>query len=222
MYYHGFSNINAKKERIGLDAGGLLFHCALMYKDSYLSGNYCPALQEFMSIVRLLSFLLKWRMCIVFDGCKSILKRYEYERRSNNDLHITSRLIALAAKVCHDLFVPYIVAHEEADPQCLKNLPGIGVPTLIVTGDSDLLAYGAKRVIIVHSWSREEFRVFDLHGELDESNLDKYPLLRTYHTSGGEIIFQLWAACCGCDFTPDSNGLRGVGPAQKFLRSLRK
>lgn len=59
---------------------------------------------------------------------------------------------------------------------------------------------------------REEFRVFDLTEILPDDLLADYPLLRYCQLCGHECIFQLWAACCGCDFTREKRGLLGVGP----------
>lgn len=148
-FYKGFCRVEAKGETIALDAGGLLHHCARVSKDHYLVGEYRPALQIFMSFIQELHFMLEWDLCVVFDGCRSDLKKYEYERRAGNQVHITAAFTALAAKVCSDLYVPYIVAATEADPQCLEVLPEIGKASLIVTGDADLLAYGAQRVVFI-------------------------------------------------------------------------
>lgn len=89
--------------------------------------------------------MLKWDACFIFDGCKNEAKEPEYTRREGK-LRNESLYIAMAAKVCRDLFVPYIVAKEEADPQAVHCCPSMGesnVPTMIVTGYSDLFAYGA-------------------------------------------------------------------------------
>ena len=138
---------------------------------------------------------LKWNGGVVFDGGKSPAKRYEDERREG-DMHNHPTYIALAAKICEDLFIPYVVATEEADSQAVKYIPNIGKPTLIVTGDSDLLACGAAKVVVVRCWHDESYRFYDLsrlterEGEGQETN----SLIRLY-TICGSLAFQYWAAC---------------------------
>jgi hypothetical protein len=64
----------------------------------------------------------------------------------NDSLHIK-----LYFKTCGDIGIPFIIAYEEADTQYLVVQIHGEAPTLIVTGDSDLLAYGFLRVVVVQS-----------------------------------------------------------------------
>jgi len=104
---------------------------------------------------------LKWNVTVLFDGVESNLKQHERARRdhrqslesdANDPLYI-----AMAAKICDGMKVPFLVAAYEADSQCFfVSLKGEPL-SLIVMGDSDLVAYGNKRVIIIKSWKEETF-----------------------------------------------------------------
>jgi hypothetical protein len=116
----------------------------------------------------------------------------------------------MSAKVCKDLFIPYIVAPEEADAQAALYIPHFGgAPTITITGDSDLLAYGAKRLIVVQSWADETFRSFNMNVSMHDSG---NTMMRAYKNAGA-LAFHIFAACCGCDFTERKSGdIAGVGP----------
>jgi 5'-3' exonuclease len=164
-YYHGFMSFPFASERIVLDVAGLLFSCAIQHADSYVKGDYTPALQAFQRQVIYLNNTLRWDMVVVFDGGESSMKRHERARREllmenadSNDGKIrnTPVYIALAAKICRESYIDYIIAAEEADPQCKFSLfvcddVEFLTPTLVVTGDSDLIAYGNTKVMIVSS-----------------------------------------------------------------------
>jgi 5'-3' exonuclease len=118
----------------------------------------------------------------LFDGCQSKNKAPEY-----------------GSKVCKYLMVPFLVSSEEADAQTVYCCPKFdSPPTLIVTGDSDLFAYGATRLIIVHSWADETFWSFNLN---ESAMNDSQNTLMKIYKIRGPLVFQIFAACCGCDFT---------------------
>ena len=53
-------------------------------------------------------------------------------------------------QACHDMKVECIVAPYEADSQ-LAYLSMQGLVDLVITEDSDLLVFGCKKVIVVHT-----------------------------------------------------------------------
>jgi 5'-3' exonuclease len=173
-----------------------LFSSAIRHADSYAVGDYTPALQDVRRQLIQLNNTLRWDMVVVFDGGNSPLKRHERARIDSSCSNSTAPAdsirnqpivyIDLAAKICRDSFIDYVVAPEEADPQCTFTVFVGGVdfvPSLVVTGDSDLIGYGKTKVMIVSSWSQEF----------------------------GPSIFHWHAACLGCDFTENASGILGVG-----------
>lgn len=208
-YHTGFLKINRVGENFALDVAGLLWFCLYCFQDEYVAGNYGPCLQLLAKRMQYLIHTLKWNICVVLDGRRAEQKAPEYARRAGK-LHNTSAYIAMAAKVCKDLFIPYIVAPEEADAQAALFIPHFGgPPTTTITGDSDLLAYGAKRVIVIQSWADETFRLFDMNVSMHDT---ENTMMRAY-SQAGALVFHIFAACCGCDFTEQKSGdIAGVGP----------
>ena len=84
---------------------------------------------------------------------KGVIKSATVDR-----LKITSIFIALCAHACRRQFFDFVVAPYEADMQCGRRHPN----AIVVTGDGDLLAYGHKQVLIVDSWQKEKYRLFDM------------------------------------------------------------
>jgi 5'-3' exonuclease len=238
----GFTTINFRKERIVLDSAGLLFACAVKHSSSYLAGDYTPSLQAFQRNLVYLSSTLQWDMVVVFDGGDSPIKQHERRRRDEHHASASSHAgkirneplyIALACKICRDCFVDYMVAPEEADPQCryarFARVDGDPTePTLVVTGDSDLIAYGNKVVMIVGSWAKEEFRIFNFDRDslsrfvMNNEITDPYQKITTMaYLHFGTAVFQWHAACTGCDFTESGSGIKGFGP-KTFMHCLSR
>ena len=69
------------------------------------------------------------------------------------------------------------------------------------------MAYGAKKLIVVQSYARGWYRVIDLDADVEPG---QYPLFDLY-LEHKTIIFQLYAASRGCDFTEQERGIRGIG-----------
>jgi hypothetical protein len=142
-------------------------------------------------------------------------KRYERQRRENrqNSLRNTSTFIALCAKICHCLQIPYVVAPQEADFQAVKARPEKN-PT-VVTGDSDIIAYGSRKTIVMKKWSmtREEYRIISFVN-VSTTQAESLPLYRAYLAFGLDV-FAVWAACNGCDFSKGDTriGVEHIGPA---------
>jgi len=115
------------------------------------------------------------------------------------------------------MMVSYIIASEEADSQCKSVFLEGKEPTLLITGDSDLLAYGHRRVMIVGSWKRELFCFFNLTASelipfLSFNGIRECTkCLVAGYFQQSELVLQLFTACCGCDFMPDKAGLPGIG-----------
>ncbi|KAL7524260.1 hypothetical protein ACHAWF_000882, partial [Thalassiosira exigua] len=89
-----------------------------------------------------------------------------------------------------------------------------------ISGDSDLLAYEEQRNVrgelvmanldkltIVQSYQHQNFRIIDLKADVPEGELPLYDLYRKH----GKIVFQLYAACSRCNFTPNRRGIHDVG-----------
>lgn len=217
-------------DTIALDIAGLLFECAISHGSEYLKGNYMPSLIEVYRLLIYIYYTLKWDAAVVFDGVESKLKRYERERRERRKESATDGAtarvrneplyIAMAARICKGLNIPFVVAAYEADSQCKFIKMKGKLPSLVVTGDSDLLAYGNSRVIVVKSWRREEYRFFDLsngslvsHVMKDTLSHDSRVLISCLMQHDPMVVLHAIAGCFGCDFTPDESGLQGAGKA---------
>jgi hypothetical protein len=80
------------------------------------------------------------------------------------------------------------------------------------TYGSDLLAIGCgveklEKLMIVKSWSAESFLIIDL---TEQSTNAELPLFDLY-VKHGRIMFQLYGACLGCDFTEQEHGFPQIG-----------
>jgi hypothetical protein len=75
--------------------------------------------------------------------------------------------------------------------------------------------YTPTKIMIVSSYEGQSNRVFDL--STPHTN-GEWPLYDLY-VEHGRIVFQLYAACRGCDFTEHRNGITGIGYAT-FLQLL--
>ena len=242
--HRGFFNLPLQEERVVLDAASLLFQCALKEAKDYREGSYLPALKKFQEMIIYFQSLCRWKMYVVFDGMESELKQYERVRRDtradkdpDNSIRNDPMYILMAYKICEDRCIPCIIAHKEADSQC-KHVAWKGLePTLVVTGDSDLLAFGNRRVMVVSSWFAETYRLIDISRSNLEGFIEKIRQARG--NSGieidtclearlvfvqsllrfGDIILWLYAGVVGCDFTPDPSGLPGPGK-DAFISAL--
>jgi 5'-3' exonuclease len=239
-FYFGFNSFAFSSEHIVFDAAGLLFACAMRYTDSYIAADYTPSLLAFQRQLVYLNNTLRWNMVVVFDGSDSPLKGYERARRDRPvstcvdatapveasvapamRVRNTPIYIALAAKICRDSYINYVVAPEEADPQCSFAMfvrDDDFLPTLVVTADSDLIAYGNTKVMVVASWSEEKFRLYNFEVSylseklaLDEIGNEVIAETTMHYIKFGPSLFHWHAACLGCDFTENASGIPGVG-----------
>ena len=137
-------------------------------------------------------------------------KREEAESAGNfiGQIKNSPEYIAKAVEVCKYYNIQVIVSAYEADPQ-VSHL-SLSQSLVPVTGDSDLLAYGVpEKIIIVKGYHSQIYRIIDL--SKDNINEGDYPLLDLYHKHGGKIVFKLYAAVVGCDFTDLPNDIDGIG-----------
>ena len=220
IYQHDFYKLNMDDKEVLIDAAGLLWQCAAKHGTDYLAGNYTPALIEFAQHLNFLRSICRWCGSLYFDGMDNPNKRFEDSRREQKRTNATDvygkikntpEYIVLAAQVAKLMKIKYYVSKEEADPHVSYESMTKGLTP--VTGDSDLIAYGVDtKIIIVHSWQQAWYRIIDLD---TPTEVGEYPLYDLYKDHG-KIIFQLYAACLGCDFTEQKCGINGIGFA-KFM-----
>jgi len=195
-----------------IDAGSVLFICALRHKEPFDNGDYGPAAREFVR--QLLSFEIShsWDFTMVFDGCSPPEKRHELKRRraKGGGIVIDGVFIAMCVNICRVRSVKYVVSPAEADMQ-VGRLCG-GIP---VCNDSDELAYGNRLVVIVDNWGREEYRLVDLDASVTEETKSSLPLFYYFRRYGMHII-HWWAAIMGCDISEKASGIVYAGPDAFF------
>ena len=200
----GLQKAGLARKRVNIDAAGLMYYCALRYETRFLANDYYPAVRAFQDEVVYLHFILQWDLVVVFDGKDPAWKGAEHDRRYGDDfvddggvktkIRNNGTYIALCAKTCACLKIPYVVSTLEADTQVVKWRRDEN--PIIVTGDSDILAYDTTvTVILISSWSMdsEEFRIYDI-ATVNESLYEKYPLYEAI-CMFGPVSLWVWAAC---------------------------
>ena len=218
---------------VPVDVAGALWDFASLHAADFLRGNHTPALIEFARFINNLRTICKWKLRIFLDGMDNVHKAPENERRKkrvadarargdlSRQVKNTPEYIAKAALICRFFGVDVATSAYEADPTTAHYALTYGhVP---ITGDSDLLAYGPpgdkvkedrlSKLVVVHSWRNEIYRVIDLDSNVEEGKLPLFDLFRKH----GRIVFQLYAATSGCDFTEHERGIPGLGIAW-FIR----
>ncbi|XP_021121146.1 exonuclease 1 isoform X1 [Heterocephalus glaber] len=169
---------------------------------------------------------------LIFDGCtlpsKKEVERSRRERRQSNllkgkqllregkvsearecftrSINITHAMAHKVIKAARTLGVDCLVAPYEADAQ-LAYLNKAGIVQAIITEDSDLLAFGCKKVIL-------KMDQFGNGLEIDQSRLGMCRQLGDVFT---EEKFRYMCILSGCDYL---SSLRGIGLAKacKVLR----
>ena len=208
---------------VPFDAASALWQFAAKHAWEYLRGNHTPALIEWAHFLNYLRSICRWDLRVYMDGMENVEKRPEIERRNaavaeaevHNSLigqiRNTPDYIAKAVNVCKFLGIEVYVSAYEADPQV--SFVSLSNGLIAVTGDSDLLAYGvARKLILVKGFLHEWYRVIDLDAN---TTAGEYPLLDLYENHG-KVVFQLYAGCRGCDFTNTRSGIQGLG-FKKFI-----
>ena len=226
-YHHSFYGLKWSGRAVPIDAASALFQFAAYNAANFLRGNHKPALIQWAKFLVYLRSMCGWNMIIYMDGMENVDKEPEIQRRRDaveaaigrNDLRgqikNNPEYIAKAIEVCNFLSIEVHVSPYEADPQV--SYVSLKRNLIPVTGDSDLLAYGVPSLIIVKGFNHEYYRTIDLTVEVNEG---EYPLFDLYKKHG-PIVFQLYAACRGCDFTAAHSGVPGIGYAH-FISSASK
>ena len=117
-YYFGLQSSGLDGKPVNLDATSLLWVCANACSERYLQGDYGPSAALFQERLIHYHVVRKWDLLVVFDGVDPPEKVHERCRRQNR-LRNTSTYIALCAKICHCLQIPYVIAPKEADFQAV-------------------------------------------------------------------------------------------------------
>lgn len=220
-YHYSFYSSGLLKNQsiVPIDIAGALWTYANKHQHDYLKGNYNPALSDLTKLLNNLRSLCGLSIKVFFDGRANHHKRFEDQRRESNLIRNTPEYIARAAQICRFLGIEFVVSAYEADSQVTHYaLHNRLVP---ITGDSDLLAIGSsekpgeddencdvlRQLVVVNKWQSESYRVIDLDAPHTNGNLPLYDLYLLH----GRIIFQLYAACSGCDFTEQDSGITGIG-----------
>ena len=206
----------AARRRAHIDAGGVVYICALRHKVPYDDGDYVPAAREFCRTLISFELNYEWDFVLVFDGCPPEEKRHEHQRRRARagGVRIDATFIAMCVQICRARCVEYVVSPAEADMQVGRH--DRGVP---VCCDSDEVGYGNKLVVIVDDWGRGKYRVIDLDTAVTERMRNSLPLFYYYHRYG-LVVIHWWAAIMGCDISENASGIAHVGP-KVFFEALR-
>uniref|UniRef100_A0A3Q1ETY9 Exonuclease 1 n=1 Tax=Acanthochromis polyacanthus TaxID=80966 RepID=A0A3Q1ETY9_9TELE len=128
----------------------------------------------------------------------------------NRCVNITPAMAHNLIKVARARGVDCVVAPYEADAQ-LAYLTKCGLAQAVITEDSDLLAFGCKKVILK----------MDKQGnglEIDQSNLGRCHSLGNVFT---EEKFRYMCILSGCDYLASLHGI-GLGKACKLLRLAKE
>ncbi|KAH0622523.1 hypothetical protein JD844_024905 [Phrynosoma platyrhinos] len=169
---------------------------------------------------------------LVFDGCtlpskKEVEKSRREKRQANllkgkqllregklsearecfsRSINITHAMACEVIKAARAQGVDCIVAPYEADAQ-LAYLNKIGIVQAIITEDSDLLAFGCKKVFL-------KIDKFGNGLEIDQTRLGMCRQLGDVFT---EEKFRYMCILSGCDYLPSIHGI-GLGKACKLLK----
>ncbi|XP_030643341.1 exonuclease 1 [Chanos chanos] len=204
------------------------FSCAEKLAKGEPTDQYVSYCMKFVDM--LLSFGVK--PILVFDGCnlpsKQEVEKARRERRQANlqkgkqllregkiseARDCFTRCVNVTPAMAHEVIkaarlrgVDCVVAPYEADAQ-LAFLNKTGMAQAVITEDSDLLAFGCKKVILK----------MDRQGnglEIDQNNLGRCRSLGDVFT---EEKFRYMCILSGCDYLPSLYGI-GLGKACKLLR----
>ncbi|KAL7525428.1 hypothetical protein ACHAWF_002345, partial [Thalassiosira exigua] len=166
-FLYSFYERRLEGQRVPFDAAGALWQFASRHASDFLRGNHTPALIEWARFLNYIRSICGWKLIVYFDGRKNVEKCFEDERRLDraekardaNDLH---------GQVAHDA-----LAHSST----------------LLTGDSDLLAYGPPdcdsgksprlgKVILVQAYLSDVHRVIDLAADTEDGEFplfDRFP-----------------------------------------------
>lgn len=212
---------------LGVDGYGWLHKAASACAEDLALGRPAPRLIEAIDRRVRLYEHAGVRLYFVFDGASPPLKqRIEAQRRASRDaareklrvssasremslkaLEITPEHAACVVAYCRARGIPYVVAPYEADAQ-LVFLEQLGAVDAILSEDSDLLVFGARRLLTKA----------DSMGnclEIQREHFLKSQLRQLVDARGnGEDLdnaLRALAILSGCDYSP---GVRGLGLAK--------
>ena len=225
-YHYSFFALDLADEHVILDGGGFAWQYGFMHAEDFVKANYMPSLRDMARDLKYIRDACRWRLVVILDGKENEAKAPEDARRraqfehaqiagnASGQVKNNPEYTALIVCLCQMLGIEVRVARKEADPQ--TSYEAILHGATPVSGDSDLLAYGiTRRLILVKSYHSELYRVIDLDADVEDG---EYPLLDLFKIHG-KIVFQLYAGCRGCDFTQHRFGIVGVGYKQFVLAS---
>ncbi len=125
---------------------------------------------------------------------------WEAEKKLRESMDITPEMIQPLINHLKKKQVPYVVAPYEADAQ-IAYLYKQGLVQAAISEDSDLLAFGVKRVLYK----------LESHGFGYEINLNN--LHKTSFKNFSSEDFLHYCLLCGCDYLPN---IKNVGPKRAF------
>lgn len=218
--------------RIGIDASAWLHRAAFKCAMDLCLGNATS--QHIDWIIQQAQNLIANRVVpvFVFDGARHPLKaREEGQRRDNRQenlelgkqllaegrhkeatqkfqqsVSITSEMVQQLQSRLRDLHIEFIVSPYEADAQ-LAYLCRIGYIRAAISEDSDLLVFGALRVL---------FKFDTQTGEFDELSLNSLATVTDPNFNLSTFQhdqFQVLAVLCGCDYLPS---IPKIGPVKAW------
>ncbi|XP_034620919.1 exonuclease 1 [Trachemys scripta elegans] len=193
-----------------------------------------PTDQYVVFCMKLVDMLLSFgiKPILVFDGCtlpskKEVEKARREKRQANllkgkqllregklseardcfgRSVNVTHGMAHEVIKAAHAQGVDCVVAPYEADAQ-LAYLNKTGIVQAIITEDSDLLAFGCKKVFL-------KIDKFGNGLEIDQARLGKCKQLGDVFT---EEKFRYMCILSGCDYLPSLHGI-GLAKACKLLK----
>lgn len=228
-----------------VDAANILFWCARTNFATFITDNYLPAVADFCKYMNYM-VARKAHVRLFFDGLVNPDKKFEDARRKaareghkkavtearakdappcEGDMKAlvrnTSTYIALCAKVCKYLGIPFEICREEADSGLAAAYRVDPAGRKIVSLDSDMLAHGVKHWISVVDWYGGSAVLIDVESlgthvqERGADGKERYPLLK-YFLKWGVKVFRVWAGFRGCDYSTVKSGILGVGETGLF------
>nr|XP_056708913.1 exonuclease 1 [Euleptes europaea] len=193
-----------------------------------------PTDQYVIYCMKLVNMLLSFgvKPILVFDGCtlpskKEVEKSRREKRQANllkgkqllregklsearecfaRSINVTHAMACEVIKAARAKGIDCIVAPYEADAQ-LAYLNKTGIVQAIITEDSDLLAFGCKKVFL-------KLDKFGNGLEIDQARLGMCKQLGDVFT---EEKFRYMCILSGCDYLPSIHGI-GLGKACKLLK----
>ncbi|XP_035519762.1 exonuclease 1-like [Morone saxatilis] len=230
--------INVKKykgQTVAVDTYCWLHKGAFSCAEKLAKGE--PTDQYVWYCMKFVDMLLNFRVkpILVFDGrnlpSKREVEKARRERRETNLLKgrqllregkvseardCFTRCVNITPAMAHNLIkaarakgVDCVVAPYEADAQ-LAYLTKSGLAQAVITEDSDLLAFGCKKVILKMDKQGNSL-------EIDQSNLGRCRPLGNVFT---EEKFRHMCILSGCDYLASLHGI-GLGKACKLLRMAK-